>query len=141
MLFALVALFVGPASARDRVTRDSDVLPAEAKTMLKKYFPKIAVNHIKIDEHTFGGNDYDVVLNNGTEIDFDSKGMLKEIDCGIEAVPAGLILKPIRDYVAKNFNGQKIVSMDIKSRKYEIELLNGTDLEFDRAGNFLRIDD
>lgn len=138
---ALMVMFIGPACARDSITRDSNVLPAEAKSILKTYYPKTQVNHIKIDSKTFGGNEYDVILADGTELDFDNDGKLKEIDCGMNAVPDGLVLKPIREYIAKNFNGQKISSLEIKSRKYDVELMNGVDLEFDRAGNFIRIDD
>lgn len=140
-ILALVMMFVGPVSARDKVTRDVNVLPEGAKTMIQEYYPNIQVNHIKIDSKTFGGDDYDVILSNGVELDFDSEGRLQEIDCGINAVPDGLVLKPIREYVAKNFNGQKISSMEIKKSKYDIELMNGVDLEFDRTGKFLRVDD
>lgn len=138
LVVALVA--VASAIARDRVTTEVAELPEPAKVLLSKYFPKTPVNHVKIESHTFGGDDYDVVLSDGTEIDFDSKGSLKEIDCGRSEVPAGIVLKSIRDYVGKSFNGKKIVSMEVKRNKYEIELSDGTDLEFDRAGNFRKID-
>ena len=114
---------------------------ADALNLITKYFPMLALNHIKIDSNLFGGADYDVVLNDGTELDFDKDGELKEIDCGMREVPSGLLLKTICDYVSKNFSGRKIVSMDIDSRKYEIELSDGIELEFDRSGQFLRIDD
>ncbi len=139
-VMALILMLAGSAAARDRVTRDTQALPAEAQSILKKYYAKVPVNHIKIESKTFGGNSYDVVLNNGTELDFDSKGNLEEIDCGMNAVPSGLLLKSIRDYVSKNFDGKKIVSLDIKSHGYEIELSDGTDLEFDRSGAFKKID-
>ena len=141
MIVALVIMAIAPSYARDEVTRDANVLPEQAKNILKTHFPKIHINHIKVDKHTFGGDDYDVVLNDGTELDFDNKGNLKEIDCGASAVPATLILKPIRDYVANNFSGQKIVTLDINSNYYDIELSNGVDPVFDRAGNFKKIDD
>lgn len=140
-ILALVLFAVVPMMARDRVTTDVKALPAAAQELITKYYGKVGVNHIKIDSNMLGKKDYDVVLNNGTELEFNDEGSLKEIDCGRNAVPNALVLKPILDYISKNFNGKKIVSMDIKSNKYEIELSNGLDLEFDRAGNFLRIDD
>lgn len=136
----LVMLAIIPMAARDRVTTNVNELPATAQATLNKYFAKQKVNHIKIDKKTFGGAEYDVVLNNGTEIDFDSKGNWKEIDCGTNKVPDGLILKPISDYIKTNFKGRTIVSIEVSRNKYDIELNDGTDLEFDRAGNFLRID-
>lgn len=136
-----VMLLAGSAAARDRVSRDPSVLPAPARAMLAKHFPKVKVSHIKIDDKLFGGDEYEVILNNGAEIDFRSDGSWKEIDCGSSAVPSGLVLKPIADYVRKYYKGQMIVAIDIDHDKYEIELLNGIDLEFDRSGKFLRQDD
>lgn len=137
---ALVMMGALTMMARDRVTTNVNELPAVAQATLNKYFAKSKVNHIKIDKKTFGGADYDVVLDNGTEIEFDSNGNWKEIDCGMNKVPDGIILKPISDYVKKNFKGAKIVSIEVSRNKYDIELADGTDLEFDRDGTFRRID-
>lgn len=136
----LVMLATLPMMARDEVTTNVNVLPAAAQTMLKKYFPKVKVNHIKIDKKAFGNKDYDVILSNGTEVDFDSNGQWKEVDCGINAVPAGLIPDAIRRYVKANFSGAKIVSIEAGKKKYDIELSNGLEAEFDLAGNFRKID-
>lgn len=136
----VMAFAVIPMMARDQVTTNVNTLPAAAQTMLKKYFPKTAVNHIKIDKKTFGGKEYDVVLTNGTEIEFDSEGNWTEVDCGINKVPDGLILKSIRTYVKQNFKGAKIVSIEVKKNKYDLKLSNGLEAEFDRAGNFRKVD-
>ena len=74
-------------------------------------------------------------------VEFDSDGKWTEIDCGHNAVPAALIMKPIRDYVAKNYKGLNIVKISVERSKYEVELSNGLDLDFSRSGEFLRIDD
>lgn len=134
------ALTVGIASARDRVTRNTSELPQAAQTTITRHFSKTGVNHIKIDSKVFGGDEYEVILNDGTEIDFNSDGTIKEIDCGRSAIPEALVLKPIRDYVNSNFKGAKIVGMDVERGGYEITLSTGVDLKFDRAGNFKKID-
>lgn len=139
LLVALV-FSVGAIYARDKVTSDVNVLPQPARTLLAKHFPKIAVNHIKIDSDVFS-KDYDVVLQNGTEVSFDKDGNLKEVEAGVNTVPDGLVLKPIRQYVKSNFKGRRIVALDVDRNSYDIELSDGLELKFDRAGNFLRIDD
>ena len=136
----LMAIAIIPMAARDRVTTNVNELPATAQATLNKYFAKTKVNHIKIDKKTFGGAEYDVVLENGTEIEFDSNGNWKEIDCGYNKVPDGLILKSITDHVKANFKNQHIVSIEVSHNKYELELSSGLDVEFDRSGRFLRID-
>lgn len=140
-LIAAVALVVIPAAAKNHVHNDPSVLPSAARTMLKKYFPKTAIHHIKIDSKVIGGKDYEVVLTDGTEIDFNNDGSWTEIDCGRSAVPSGLLLPAITQYVAKNFKGAKIVQVEVNRNSYEVELSTGVDLKFDRAGNFLKIDD
>ncbi|MDE6266215.1 MAG: PepSY-like domain-containing protein [Muribaculaceae bacterium] len=139
-LLVMFLMVAATAMARDRVSRDINSLPDAARQVINTHFKGKGVNHIKIDDKTFGGAEYDVVLNDGTEIDFDSKGNIKEIDCGKNPVPDALILKPIKDYVAKNFKGQKIVGMEVNRNNYEVQLSGGMELKFDRAGNFLRVD-
>lgn len=141
LLLSVMILSVASLSARDKVYRDASVLPAPAKELLSKYFGKTKVSHINVDKKTFGGADYDVILTNGFEIEFNSDGTLTEIDCGSVAIPDALILKPIRDHVNKNFKGRKIVQMEVNRNSYDIELSDGTDLKFDRSGVFQRIDD
>lgn len=140
-LLAIVATVTVASAAREKVSRDVTDLPKEAQITLSRHFPKAGVSHIKIEKHTFGGTEYDVILVNGTEVEFDSDGKWTEIDCGHNAVPAALIMKPIRDYVAKNYKGLNIVKISVERSKYEVELSNGLDLDFSRSGEFLRIDD
>ena len=96
---------------------------------------------MKVDKSILGSKEYEVILNNGTEIEFDNEGDWKEVDCGRQAVPAMFVLKSIQNYVRNNYKGQAIIKVDKDKNRYEVELVNGTDLEFDRAGNFLHVDD
>lgn len=137
--FAIMLLAIGSLAAKDRVTRDVNVLPASAKTLLNKYFAKTAVSHIKVDSNVFS-TEYDVVLVDGTEIEFDKDGNWKEIECGGGQVPNALILNSIKNFVAKNYKNATINKIEKGKNKYEIRLSTGLELEFDRAGNFLRID-
>lgn len=135
-----VALVSGAAAARDRVTTDVKELPEAARTLLSQYYPNVVVNHIKIDKGVFS-DDYEVVLDNGVEIDFDDNGNLTEIDAGRMGVPDGLVMKSIRDYVADNYPGRKIENMNVDRWGYDVEISGDVDLVFDRSGKFKRIDD
>ena len=70
---------VAAASARDSYSRDIKVLPAAAQNFIARNF-KAKVNLIKIDSGTFSSTDYDVILTDGSEIDFDSAGNWKDIE-------------------------------------------------------------
>lgn len=139
-ILTVVLLATGSLMARDKFYNSDEPLPAAAKTMLKKYFPGLEVNHVKVDSGFFS-TDYEVILTDGTEIDFDGDGQWDAIDRGRTAIPDGLIPQPILNYVAKSFSGAKIVEIDKDRNSYDVQLNNGIELEFDRAGNFRRIDD
>jgi len=140
MIAMAAVLCILPVAARERVVYDISELPQAARVTLNKFFKGTKVNHIKIETGLFGGTEYEVTLDNGCEIEFDGKGNYTEVDCGYRGVPDNLLLKSIRDYVNKNYNGQKIGKLKVKKNKYEVELMNGTELEFDRSGRFLRED-
>lgn len=139
-LIAVILISVGVVQARDTYSTDSSVLPQVARQFLKKHF-KASVNHIKIDKSVIGGTDYEVVLNDGTELDFNSDGNIKEIDGGRNGIPQSVLLKSIVTYISRNYKGAKVVKLDVNRNDYEVELCNGIYLKFDRAGNFLRVDD
>ncbi|MCH5347512.1 MAG: hypothetical protein J1E63_10390, partial [Muribaculaceae bacterium] len=71
--FMLMAIaVVATASARDTYSRTPAVLPAAAQTALKNF--KAGVSIVKID--TNGGivRDYEVIMTDGSEIEFDASG-------------------------------------------------------------------
>lgn len=118
----------------DSYTLDRKNLPEPAREMLDKYFPKAKVGMIKVDRHLLKKTDYDVRLVNGTTIEFSNSGKWKSVDCKSREVPDGLVTKPIRNYVAKNCNGAKIVRIAKKSSGYVIGLSDGIELSFNLLG-------
>lgn len=138
-----MALIVGvfSASARDTYSRDVNVLPAAARTVLKNNF-KSDVNHIKIDKDFGRVSEYDVVLNDGSEISFDRNGNWKDIEVRQGAsVPSQLVPSEIVNYVQQNQKNVTIVSIEKNRKGYDVELSNGVDIKFNSAGRFLRYDD
>lgn len=92
-------------------------------------------------DREFNGGKYEVTLNDGTQIDFDKKGVWDKIDCEAGAVPAALIPGTIANYVKTNFAGAKVTKIDKERYGYEIELSNGLELKFNKAGQLLSMDD
>ncbi len=140
LAFALAAIIAVCASAADRISYNANELPQAARTALTRHFGKAKINFIKIDDKFLGSTEYEVVLTNGTEVGLNSKGEIVEVEAGRNGVPASLLLKPIREYLLKNYKGRKVVELNIKKDKYEVELSSGEELEFGRDGRFLRID-
>lgn len=137
---ACALLAIVPAIARDRYTTDATQLPAEARLIIVETFGQNKINHIKIDEDMYGTS-YDVILNNGTELEFDRLGRLTEVEAGRNSVPAKLVPAAIRAYLKANYKNAKITSLDISRDHYEVGLAGGLDLRFDKNGRFLGVDD
>lgn len=115
-------------------------LPQKAQTFIETYFNAADISFVKMEKDGLH-NDYDVRMTDGTEIDFDHDGSLEQVDCNTKAVPAGIVPEKITTYVADHFAGAFIVKYEIDRRELKVELNNSLDLEFDKQGNFLRIDD
>lgn len=141
ILFVLVSLFtIQLATARDVVTKDVEKLPQQAKAFIAKFYPEEKVSYIKIDEEIIETT-YDVVFVSGVELEFNKDGVWKEIDGKYMAIPAGIIPQKISDYVQRTFPESSVNKVEKKKYRYEVELSNRLDLEFDKDGNFIRIDD
>lgn len=138
VLVMMAVLAVGAMQARDRIYYDASPLPEMARQTIKKNF-KAGVNHVKVDKDMFD-TDYDVVLKDGTEIDFDKGGNWTSVET-VNGVPSAFIIPEIQTYLKKNYKGQRVVKVSVDRRDYEVALSSGIELKFDRAGRFMYIDD
>lgn len=140
-LFILMFLFAGGlVSAQDRAISPNQ-LPKTAKTFLYAHFKGIPVSSAVEDREIYGVDEYKVYLNNGMKMEFDSNGNWKEVDGKHQKLPYGFIPISIRNYTTRNFPNTHIVKVEKKRWAYKAELSNGLELEFDKNGNFKKIDD
>lgn len=116
-----------------------NALPAKAQSLLNQHFNGQKVMLATIESGVISKS-YDVVLKNGTKLEFDKKGNLTEIDCKQATVPANLIPQAIKDYLKDNYAGQSVKKIEIKRNEYEIELSNGLDLTFNKHFQLIDID-
>lgn len=115
-------------------------LPAESQRFLKQYFPQVGVSLAKEDvELTY--KEYEVVLTDGTRIEFRSNGEWKDVDCKFAEVPKGIVPKRIEDYIKKNYPDAKVIKIDRDRRTYEVSLSNRLELTFDMKFKLVDIDD
>ena len=114
-------------------------LPAKAQTLLNNHFNGQKVMLATIESGVISRS-YDVVLQNGTKLEFDKKGNLTEIDCKQGIVPAQLIPQAIKNYLNDNYAGQSVKKIEINKNEYEVELTNGLDLTFNKHFQLIDID-
>ena len=116
-----------------------NALPAKAQTILQKHFNGQKVILATIESGVVSRS-YDVVLQNGTKLEFDKKGNLTEIDCKQGIVPVQLIPQAIKNYLKDNYAGQSVKKIEIKKNEYEVELTNELDLTFNKHFQLIDID-
>ena len=114
-------------------------LPAKAQILLNNHFNGQKVMLATIETGVINKS-YDVVLQNGTKLEFDKKGNLTEIDCKQGKVPAKLIPQAIRNYLKKNYPAQAVKKIEMSKNEYEVELANGLDLTFNKHFQLIDID-
>ncbi len=108
-------------------------LPNQAKIFLSQFFPgvKILSTHRDTDE-------YEVVLNGGTEIDFTLSGDWKNVDGAPgQTIPNGFYPSEIDLYIVSNYAGTGINEISKTHYGYEVELVNNLDLMFNTNGEFI----
>lgn len=137
-----LALMTNMACAdNDKVTNNINELPQMSRTFLNNYFNGNKVSHIKIDKDLFLIDSYDVILTDGTSVEFNRDGEWKEVKSFQQNIPDTLIPAEIRQYVSQNYPGQKIMTVERGKRKVSVDLANGLELKFDLNGNLIDIDD
>ncbi len=114
-------------------------LPANAKQFIEKHFSDLKVSYTKMETELFDKS-YEIVFVDGSKIEFDKKGEWTDVDCKFTQVPDGITPQQIKNYVAANYEGTKIVEIDRDKRDYEVKLSNGLELKFDLKFNLIEID-
>ena len=137
---AMLLLGGAAASADDDTPIAFDRLPVAAQTFVGTHFPGIKAAFAKVDRDLLGST-YEVMLADGTKIEFDGGGEWKEVDTKPAAVPAAIIPDRIALYVNSTYPKAAIISIERSPRKYEVELDNGLDVTFDARFNLIGVDD
>lgn len=141
LLLAIIA--VQFSFAKDVITKDMNQLPLPARNFINRHFTKPELSHIKIDQERMGSTKYEVVLMDGTEIEFDSKGNWEEVSAKKgQVVPVTIVPGFAVDYLkAHKFTNEGVRKVERNRKGYEIELSTGVSFKFDNKGRFIKADD
>lgn len=122
----------------DRVI-NKDKLPAVSQQFINTYFGNNKISFVK-EERDFLDKSYEVVFTDGTKLEFSRNGEWKDVDCRYSEVPSAVVPEAIRNYVANNYAGEKILQIDHERNEYEVRLSNRLELTFDKNFNIIDID-
>ena len=118
-------------------------LPQTAQDFIKQHFSSFTAEEVteNSDWKIWKDEKYEVRFSNGIELDFDKNGTLIEIDSdNTGSIPESALPSNILSYLKSNHPGAKIVGWEKQEEGQEVELADGTEVEFDQNGEFLRID-
>ena len=115
-------------------------LPQKAQQFINKHFGDVGFLSAKQDD-----GEYEVMLKDGTKIDFTLQGDWKKVDCEGRPVPVGYFPESISAYVVTNYSGAYIEEIQFEHNRYEVGLEGlgyaDVDLLFDKEGQFIGLDD
>lgn len=115
-------------------------LPRTARDFINRNFSEQKIiRSVKEDDQKT--REYEIVLDSNIKIEFDGLGHWKEVDGNNSEIPTQFIPRKIMEYINQNYTSQKVNKIEKNSTKYEVELMDGTDLDFNLKGKFLKVDD
>ncbi len=137
ILTLLTLLLVGGSVMADgrKRTIDPENLPKPATELIQKHWPSCVIDYAFID-----GKEYEVLLSDGTMIEFNSKGVWKEMKC-TDGLPVTLVPGNITRYVVNRYPKQLIIKCEKMRGGYEVKLTNGLEIQFDMQGRVTHVDD
>ena len=111
-------------------------LPTTAQMFVKQYFADATYSRVEKEKDN-GTWEYEVWLNDGTQVDFSEKGEWTSIECKYSTLPAGIIPTAILADIAQRYPGQKPYKIEKEVGGYEIDI-PGFDLYYTYSGEFIR---
>lgn len=130
--FAIVAISI---SASSQITQiNSNKLPAQARSTIRSAWngaPIVDAWRNKIGKRV----EYKASVEDGSTIKFNANGQWIEMK-SYNGVPSKLLPKALLTHVEKYYEGQIIVWATKTPKRYQIQLADGTKLEFNAKGVF-----
>lgn len=137
LAFLIISIVLVRADSKKIITFEQ--LPQQAQEFVNTHFGEQKIALANREREVFD-IDYQLIFTDGNKIDFDKKGLWTDIDCRHGEVPRAIVPEPIQQMVDNQYSTAKITKIERDSFKYEIELSNGLDLEFDNKFRLKDID-
>ena len=115
-------------------------LPQAAQQFLQSYFNGVEVSYV-MKERDAGVDEYKVMFKSGGNVEFDKKGEWESVSMKSAGVPSGIVPVTLMKYLKEKFPNGKVIKIEKDKRRYEVKMDNGLELDFDKSGKFLKMDD
>lgn len=135
MLLMLAMLMSNTACADEYRIISLDRLPEVSRIFINDHFSESKPLLVKYDDFS-----YEVIFESGVSVEFDLQGKWKEVNCPGSIVPPGIVPDQIRAKIHELYPKEAIIAIERDSRGYDIRLSNRVELEFNKYGNLVDID-
>lgn len=140
LLLCLAFVAFQTASADNERPIQLNQLPVEAQKLLKQHFSKQKVALAK-QETGILEKSFDVILTDGTKIEFDRDGVWTEISCKQQTtVPVALVPIQVSDYISQHYPEAQVKKIERERKRCEVELTNRVEITFNSAYQVVDID-
>ena len=131
----LLVLFTVSCSSEDKEF-DNVVLPIPAQLFVKQYFADATYSRVE-KEKDDGFWEYEVLLSDGSQVEFNEKGEWTSVECKYSEIPVGIIPTGIAEDIVKKYPDLKPYKIEKEVGGYEIDI-PGYDLYYSYNGMFIR---
>ncbi len=130
MMNAILGMMKRSVAFKNNKMIFANELPTDAKKFLQENFPNQYVAYAEKN-----GTEYEINLNDGTEVTFSKEGFWDKVDCKLNSIPTSLLPESIINNVKELFNDTLVVCADNTKMAYCVMLSNGICLKYDKEGH------
>lgn len=138
-IFSLICIIIAVSSCDGQKIITPSSLDPSILSFVKTYFQQSTITNAIYEDH-----EYDLLLSDGTKLEFDKKFEWTEIDCErstvYEKVPGALVPQPIYNYITTNYSDNRIVKISRDRDSWSVDLDNNIEIEFDKTFKIREID-
>lgn len=136
-VFAIISSVILTSCDKETVLAANDV-PTAITTYVSTHFPSNKILQTIKDRDGLTKS-YDVILEGGIQLEFNKSYDIKSIESTTK-LPDSVIPAKILTYVTTNYPNNYIIDWELDDNRQKVELNNTLELEFSKAGDFVRID-
>lgn len=140
-LLSFIIIFTSSSCKDESIVPSSD-LPSSITVFISTHFPsQTIIQSIKDYNDTPFRFYYEVLMSDFVTLEFNKKGEIAKIESRTQVPTAAIPSAKVVQKANELFADAVIIGWEMDDRKQELKLSNKVTLEFNKAGDFLRIDD
>ena len=134
--FAMLLVVFSVSCSSEEKEFDYAALPMSAQQFVKQYFADASCSRVEKEKDN-GFWEYEVLLSDGSKVEFNEKGEWTSVECKYSVLPIGIIPFVIAEDIAKKYPDLKPYKIEKEVGGYEIDI-PGYDLYYRYNGMFIR---